>query len=88
LLVRAIEEGTTSVFGTVSSRAMNMFLDPHIAVSNLDAYSASLERALGAVGKKLLIRAINQRFLALCGLEQREFPDLRDCVEYVRNTKK
>jgi hypothetical protein len=72
----------------MSSKAITMFLDPHIAISNLDGYTDSLNRALGAAGRKLVVKAIGERLQKLSGLEPKEFEELRDCVEYVKNAQR
>jgi hypothetical protein len=81
-LLHAIREGLVETLGERPARAVAFYVDPAVALSNISAYAAHLERIFGTAAEPLELR-LAQKLYAQLGLEFRVKENYR-LPEYVR----
>lgn len=67
-LLRAIREGLVETIGEKPARAVAFYVDPAVALNNISAYAAHLERIFGSAAESLETR-LAQKLYAQLGLE-------------------
>jgi hypothetical protein len=83
MLVSAIHKGLAEVFGKETAKAVEFYVDPHIALHDANAYSQRLTRIFGK-GAELVIKSIEDALCEMARVEKREWRNLGECVEKVK----
>lgn len=66
-------------FGNTAAKAIEFYVDPHIAIANPDEYSRMLQNIFG-VGTGLFLRAIVSGLCAEFGVTAADTMTLADCI--------
>lgn len=79
LLLDAITRGLASFLGKETSRAVNFYVDPHIALKDPRRYSESLNKMFG-IGFNDLISRIIAEVCTQYSIEEKDLKSFEDCV--------
>ena len=84
LLLSSVESALVAVFGPTTAKAVDFYVDRHIALANPAEYSRSMQRIFGEPANVLLgqmIEGISKR----AGLDTGNFSTLEECIHQARS---
>lgn len=82
-LLSSIESALMAVFGLNTAKAVDFYVDKHIALKNPSDYSRSIQKLFGD-GAKVLMEKIIEGVSKEAGLESSAFSTLEECVRAAR----
>lgn len=87
VLLEAIEEALVKVFGSETSRSVQFYIDPNIALVDPNAYANSLEK-LFKDGAKVVLEAIIEALRMKTGRAATGSRNFGDAISSLRNELK